>query len=207
MKKKLLYIGYWILQCTWGAIMTLIGAIAALIFICMGEKPSRIGPNVYFTIGKEWGGVSLGPFIFCSECITDSIKYHEYGHSLQNIIWGPLFPFIIGIPSMARYWLRTMPTRMQKSLFNLFFLLGELVLTTLLACITGPCLHLHWTTIGIEILRVYLSLVSIWLTLFEIPKYDVGQVDYDSIWFEGQATTWGTKMYKEKELNYGKNRK
>jgi hypothetical protein len=36
-------------------------------------------------------------------------------------------------------------------------------------------------------------MVTIWLHLIEIPKYDYGYVSYDSIWFEGQATNWGTE--------------
>lgn len=199
MKKKFLYIGYWILQCTWGIIMTLIGAIAALILLITKHKPQTIGPNIYFTVGHNWGGVNFGPFFFCCEEAKDSTKHHECGHGLQNIIWGPLMPFIISIPSAVRYWLRLVPSRIKKSLFNLFFFLGTVIITTGLACITGPLLHWHWVTIGIEILRIYFLLLSIWLTLFEIPKYDKYYVYYDSIWFEKQATEWGEKIYGKKE--------
>jgi hypothetical protein len=31
---------------------------------------------------------------------------HECGHGLQNIMFGPLFIFIIFIPSCIRYWYR-----------------------------------------------------------------------------------------------------
>lgn len=200
MKKILSYIVYWFLQCTWGIIMTTIGAVAALGALLTKHNPYCIGPNICFVVGQNWGGLSLGPFIFCCEEAQKSTQYHECGHSFQNIILGPLFPFLIGIPSAVRYWLRTMSTRLKKSLFNLFFLLGAIVITTLLACLTGPCLHLHWITIGIEILRIYFLLVSIWLTLCEIPKYDKGYVDYEKIWFEKQAAQLGTKIYqKEKE--------
>ena len=198
-KKILSYIVYWIIQCTWGIIMTLIGGIAALVLMLTGHKPKTIGPNVYFEVGNNWGGINLGPFFICSKDASEDTKYHECGHGIQNLIWGPLMPFIISIPSVVRYWLRKMPTRLKKSFFNLFFLLGSIIITTLLACITGPLLHLHWTTIAIEILRIYFLLVSIWLTVFEIPKYEKGYVEYDEVWFEGQATKWGTKIYKKKE--------
>ena len=60
--------------------------------------------------------------------------------------------------------------------------------------------HIKWLTILIEILRIYFSLISIWLTTTEIPKYDNNKfVNYDEIWFEGQATAWGTKVYGKKE--------
>lgn len=29
---------------------------------------------------------------------------HEYGHSIQAWRWGPLYPFVIGIPSLYCYW-------------------------------------------------------------------------------------------------------
>jgi hypothetical protein len=33
-------------------------------------------------------------------------KWHEHGHAIQSCIFGPLFPFIIGIPSVVRWWYR-----------------------------------------------------------------------------------------------------
>jgi hypothetical protein len=198
--KKLSYTIYWLLQCTWGIIMTLIGGVAALVVMALGYKPRTLGPNVYFVIGHNWGGVNFGPFFFCCEEADAHTLYHEAGHGLQNIMWGPLFPFIIAIPSVVRYWVRLMPTRLKKGLFNAFFLLISFVVLTGLILLTGPWLHLHWLTIGLEFLRGYFLLVSLWLTLFEIPKYDCCVVpEYDSIWFEGQATKLGTKVYEKKE--------
>lgn len=199
MKKVLSYVVYWLIQCTWGLPMTLIGAVAALVCLIAGVKPKTMGPNVYFQFGKGWGGMELGGFFLCSKTCDIHTKYHESGHAIQNLIWGPLMPFVIGIPSAARYWLREMPTRLKKSLFNLYFFLGVIVLTTALACLTGLVFHITWLTIFIEIVRIYLICVSIWMTIWEIPKYDLGIVDYDSIWFEGQATEWGTKIYEEKK--------
>lgn len=199
MKKFLSYFIYWLIQCTWGLPLTLVGAITALILLITGHKPKLLGPTVYFEVGENWGGLELGGFFLCCRNASPHTKYHECGHGIQNMIWGPLMPFVICIPSAVRYWLRKMPTRLKKSLFNLFFLLGALVITTLLACITGPLLHWHWVTIGIEILRLYFTIISIWLTLIEIPKYNKGYVEYDSIWFESQATKLGTKIYKKKE--------
>ena len=199
-KKILSYAVFWLMQCTWGIIMTLIGAIAAVGLILTGHKPKTMGPTIYFEVGENWGGVNFGPFFICNRNAPIHIKYHESGHGLQNLLYGPLFPFIVAIPSITRYWLREMPTRIKKSIFNLFFLVASLAITTIIICFTGPLLHLHWLTIFIESLRVYLALISIWLTLFEIPKYDQDcSVSYDEIWFENQATRWGKKMYEKKE--------
>ena len=105
MKKILSYTVYWILQCTWGIIMTFIGAVAALGLIITGHKPKHMGPTVYFEVGEGWGGMELGGFFLCSKNSSMHTKYHECGHGIQNIIWGPLMPFVVCIPSAARYWL------------------------------------------------------------------------------------------------------
>lgn len=119
MNKTLFYILFWFLSCTWGIIMTLIGAIAALVLMCCGYRPSLFGPYVYFTVGRGWGGVNFGPFFVIAEDMGTYTETHEAGHGLQNIIWGPLFPFVIAIPSFIRYWYReiiyrTNPTRYYK---------------------------------------------------------------------------------------------
>ena len=49
---------------------------------------------------------SLGPIIFVtSDCDLNTIN-HEVGHSVQSLIFGPLFHFIISIPSIIRYFIR-----------------------------------------------------------------------------------------------------
>ena len=193
--KVLKTIGFWFVQCTWGFIMTFIGAIAVLSLMIAGKKPHHIGPVVYIQVGKSWGGVELGGFFLCSENSPKSTMYHECGHTLQNMILGPLFPFIVAIPSATRYWLREFNTHLGKSIFNLIYLICALILTTGLACITGLWLHIKWLTIVIESLRLYFLTISIWLSAIEIKRYDKGYVDYDSIWFEGQATKWGNKVF------------
>lgn len=48
------------------------------------------------------GGISLGSFIFLSEYSATNEKTiaHEYGHCVDSKIMGPLYLFIIGIPSI-----------------------------------------------------------------------------------------------------------
>lgn len=198
MKKILSYLIYWLIQCTWGLLMTSIGAVAALVLLVTGHKPKALGPAVYFEIGESWGGINLGPFFICSKDACDLTKKHEFGHSIQNMIWGPLMPFIIGIPSLIRSMLRRESNRLKKSLFNLFYLLITLAFTTFMAFIFF-IFYVKWLIIFFEILRIYFLLVSIWLTIFEIPKYDYKYVSYDSIWFEGQATKIGNEICQEKK--------
>jgi hypothetical protein len=53
-------------------------------------------------------GISLGSFIFWSNSdnavilINSNNKEHEFGHSIQSLIFGPLYLVIIGVPSIAR---------------------------------------------------------------------------------------------------------
>lgn len=103
-KKVFKTILFWLAACTWGIIMTLPGAIVALVLIITGHKPKTYGPAVYFVVGNGWGGISLGGFFFVSNgSNTLNSKTHELGHStVQQWIFGPLFLFIIGIPSFIR---------------------------------------------------------------------------------------------------------
>ena len=100
MKKTL----YYALSFTWGIIMTVIGILAAGALRIAGVKPTKEGPCWCFVVGKNWGGVSLGPVMLMSPAnyAAGRTVKHEFGHSLQNCIWGPLFPFVIAIPSATR---------------------------------------------------------------------------------------------------------
>ena len=103
MKSKKLYT---ILSWTWGLPMNLIGHITALVLMLMKCKPQKWGGCKYFVIGKNWGGISLGSIVIVADNPSEYILNHEFGHSIQNCYFGFLFPFVVGIPSMIRYWYR-----------------------------------------------------------------------------------------------------
>lgn len=130
---------FYFLSFTWGLLMTLIGCTAALVLIIMGYKPKKWGYCYYFEVGQNWGGVELGIFFITSKNPTTHTKNHEHGHAIQNCWFGMLMPFIVSIPSAARYWYRYyLVHRKQKD----------------------------WT---------------------ELPEYN-------SIWFEGMATSLGNNF-------------
>ena len=129
MKKLLFYA----LSFTWGIIMTIIGFVVAFVLVITGHKPKKYGLCYHFEMGKGRGGLSLGMVMLTNVGASTHIRNHEHGHALQNCIWGPLMPFVIMIPSAARYWLRELWSHQGK--------------------------HLD---------------------------------PYDSVWFEGQASKWGT---------------
>lgn len=199
-KKILSYVVFWLIQCTWGAIMTTIGAIAALILIIAGYKPKTLGPTVYFEVGENWGGVELGGFFLCSKNSPLDTKYHECGHGLQNLIWGPLMPLVVCIPSAARYWLFMFNNQLKRALFIVILMVASVLLCTLGAWIFATIGGLKLIVILFEVLRIYFLLLVIWLHKVELPKFtETSMPSYYAMWFERQATDWGTKLYAKKE--------
>lgn len=200
MKKFLSYFVYWLIQCTWGLPMTLIGAIIALGLLISGHKPKHLGPTVYFEVGENWGGVELGGFFLCDKHSPLETKYHECGHSLQNMIWGPLMPFVVCLPSAARYWLFNFNSPLARAIYVSLLLLAGIVVSTSGAAVFALIGGFKTIVILFEVLRMYFISLTIWLNIFQLPQfYKNNYPDYDKVWFEGQATEWGTKIYGKKE--------
>ncbi len=108
-----MYIKYWILSYTWGIIMNIFGLIGAVIMKAQGKKASfEYGRFIYRT-GKNWGAISLGNYIFMSEDSSENTRNHEIGHTIQNIIYGPAFLFVIGIWSFLRASYRTIVVKLK----------------------------------------------------------------------------------------------
>lgn len=101
MKKYL----YYILQFTWGLPANILGVIGVL-FCKLILQWDIIKYNKNFIISPKKdnfkSGLSLGIFLFMDKNSSQYFKAHEYGHSIQNIIFGPLFLFVIGLPSFIR---------------------------------------------------------------------------------------------------------
>ena len=96
--KELVFI---VLQCTWGFLPTLLGGI---FFIRLRRRyPHKRYRSCVDTQWNMRSGLSLGLFVFTpNDEIPDAakIRVHEYGHSLQSIVLGPLF-WIIGLVSVV----------------------------------------------------------------------------------------------------------
>ena len=93
---------FW-LDFTWGIIGTAFGLILSIVMIILGgDVVPRWGKHAkvlapWYMDG--WGGaVSLGPVLTGYRRFSNWT--HEYGHTWQNRILGPLYIFIIGIPSL-----------------------------------------------------------------------------------------------------------
>lgn len=110
------YTVYWSLQLTWGIIQTLIGGIVLCVLFPFIHKSHEVGYTTAYEL--KWNisaGFTIGPFIFIGKGCTGVIP-HEYGHTVQNIMFGPLALFIVTIPSVIRYWTRIIQANRGKKL-------------------------------------------------------------------------------------------
>lgn len=108
--KRILYIFF---QLTWGLPQTLVGFAVFLLNI------KRRHFIYHGAVVTSWGlssSVSLGLFIFVAEnCpahyeegrliytkeeMSGRLLVHEYGHTIQSLVFGPLYLIIIGLPSI-----------------------------------------------------------------------------------------------------------
>ena len=110
-KKKAALFLYYFLSWTWGLPMSLTGAAVLFVLRLCGKRIRRFGLCFYAEIGKDWGGLELGMFFLKDTSPHRHIYLHEAGHSIQNICYGPLMPFLITLPSAARYWYREIRRR------------------------------------------------------------------------------------------------
>lgn len=112
----MLEILFYILSLTWGLPLTLVGAGVALVLTLKGYKPKIYGYCIFYEVGENWGGLNLGLFCFTCKNAGKRTKNHEFGHAIQNCIYGIFTPFIVTIPSVIRYWYRVI--REYKGLPN-----------------------------------------------------------------------------------------
>jgi len=96
---------FYFIQFTWGLTVNLAGL---LVFLCCNKRfPREMFCNSIITqLPGNRGGLSLGIFIFLSipsDQNSASICAHEYGHTIQCLFLGPLFWFIVAIPSAIWY--------------------------------------------------------------------------------------------------------
>lgn len=97
---------FYALSFTWGIIMTLAGLLVAGVLLLFGIKPKKHAWVYYFEVGENWGGFNLGIITITSKTPSVKTLNHEFGHAIQNCMWGPFMPFVISIPSAVRYWYR-----------------------------------------------------------------------------------------------------
>ncbi len=96
-------------QWLWGFPQTLAGAVLSLVYRRLPHFSYR-GTRV--TLWSKPGSLSLGMFLFLSRGLPgirgtqvtgpgEKVLKHEYGHTLQSLMLGPLFLPVIGAPSLV----------------------------------------------------------------------------------------------------------
>ena len=93
---------FYFLSFTVGLPMSFLGAILAFFVLITGHKPTVYHNCICFRCRKK-DGCSLGCFMFVGRFSSEELLMHELGHAIQNCLYGPLMPFLVGIPSSTRY--------------------------------------------------------------------------------------------------------
>ncbi len=102
---------YLIVQWTWGLLQNLLGS---LVFLLNYKYKHYWYHGALVTVWKSKSSVSIGMFIFITEEpyfyeklkgthnigeLSKRLLVHEYGHTVQSLILGPLYLIVMGIPS------------------------------------------------------------------------------------------------------------
>ena len=102
---------YVIAQTVWGFPQTLVGLAVLL------AHPGRPHFRYHGAIVTTWEShkaLSSGPFVFMNgsgdariaeHSVDETLLAHEYGHTIQSLVLGPLYLPIIGLPSVV--WLNS----------------------------------------------------------------------------------------------------
>lgn len=97
---------YWLLQWTWGFVQNIVGLA---VFLANLKGRHYLYHGAVVTVWRySKANAALGMFIFVNEPLSErsrlaayeSTRIHEYGHTVQSVILGPLYLIVIGLPSM-----------------------------------------------------------------------------------------------------------
>lgn len=103
MNYRLNHIIYALLQLSWGCVQNALGIAAWL--LAMVLNPKREVSFYHGAVLTRWRfsfSMGLGMFIFYGHAGTEEaaqVLVHEWGHTIQSIILGPLFMLVIALPS------------------------------------------------------------------------------------------------------------
>ena len=97
---------FYLVQWTWGLPVNLVGGIGFLICTKLkGRRYQRFGYSYIVYLPWNAGGLSMGLFIFIKDRQevnpwTYNTRIHEYGHTWQCLLLGPLYYVVIALPSV-----------------------------------------------------------------------------------------------------------
>ena len=104
-KESIKNAAYGAAQWTWGLPQTLLGAA---VYIAHRRDPHFSHKGARVTEWNKDAGLSLGRFIFVPRRGAerraggeDHLLAHEYGHTIQSLILGPVYLLLVGAPSLV----------------------------------------------------------------------------------------------------------
>lgn len=124
---------YGIVQCTWGILQTMLGFV---IFLMHYKNKHFFYHGAIITVWEPQSSMSLGLFVFVTsepyfvkkfegrisaEELSNRLLVHEYGHTIQSLILGPLYLIVIGIPSTLWGFLGGKKRRNEQVPYGAFF--------------------------------------------------------------------------------------
>ena len=89
---------------SWEAPQTALGFGVAQVNNEIGNVKSvhyKEGATVVENRTKDWGGFTIGSYIEVNRDPTSDLLEHEYGHTIQSQILGPLYLPFVALPSLA----------------------------------------------------------------------------------------------------------
>lgn len=105
---------YFILSYTWGIIGTLLGHIISLILLPFGRF-KKFNFTYYVELRKSIdSGLEMGTTFFVGKDCSIHLLCHEFGHGMQNALFGPFVFLLVWIPSVIRFNIRIIRIRYGK---------------------------------------------------------------------------------------------
>lgn len=105
-RSKLFDIFFYLVQWIWGFTVNIVGGTAYLICTkILKYDHQKFGYANIVYVPWNQGGLSMGLFIFMranheSKEWTYNTRIHEYGHTWQCLILGPLYYVVVALPSV-----------------------------------------------------------------------------------------------------------
>ena len=103
---------FYLLQWTWALSQNIVGGIGYLLLKRSDKhRQQKFHESMltYVNTEKNFGGVSIGMFIFVNgkyieknpdDGWTHDTRIHEFGHCLQSLLLGPLYWLVVALPSI-----------------------------------------------------------------------------------------------------------
>ncbi|MFP4637637.1 MAG: hypothetical protein ACLFM6_04265 [Spirochaetaceae bacterium] len=73
-----------------------------LVLVLRGRRTGRYRGTIVFTVPIGRAAASFGPIILTGRAnVGERLLRHEYGHSRQSLLLGPLYLPLVGVPSLT----------------------------------------------------------------------------------------------------------